>query len=181
MTNKRSRREMFALCAAGLVGLAGGFGAGNALASPVAGEACVKKGRTRKAGKKTFVCRERDGQLVWVNKKADNTSSVSTAKPVPAILLSELVVGSPKIVIVTDAAGMKRYVGFSRTSGGVVAFDPKCTHQGYQLEVSGGEWYCDYHGSRFEGGTGSVITGPARSSLRRYPTEDRSGTIFVTI
>lgn len=181
MTGQRSRREVLALWAAGLVGLAGGFGAGNASATPIAGGSCVKKGRTRKVGKKTFVCRERDGQLVWVNKKAGNASTVSSARPVPAIPLNELVIGTPKIVIVTDSAGMKRYVGFSRTSSGVVAFDPKCTHQGYQLEVSGGEWYCDYHGSRFEGGTGSVITGPARTSLRRYPTEDRSGTIFVTM
>jgi nitrite reductase/ring-hydroxylating ferredoxin subunit len=181
MTSKRSRREMFALCAAGVVGLVGGFGSSEAAASPVLGEACVKKGRTRKVGKRTFVCRERNGQLVWVNKKAVNSTPVSSAKPVPAIQLNDLVIGTPKIVVVTDSTGMKRYVGLSRTAGGVIAFDPKCTHQGYQLEVSGGEWYCDYHGSRFDGGTGSVLTGPARTSLRRYPTEDRAGTVFVTI
>ncbi len=185
MTARRSRRELIALTGAGLAGFLSGFRADIVSASPVAGDPCTRKGRTRKVGKRTLVCRERAGALVWVNKKGGQGSATGVNQPVatavPAMSSADLVIGSPKIVVVTDARGVKKYVGFSRTSSGIVAFEPKCTHQGYQLETRGSEWYCDYHGSRFNGESGAVIAGPARTSLRRYPTDERSGTIFVTI
>lgn len=185
MTSRRSRRELIALTGAGVIGLLSGFRADTAAASPVPGDRCTRKGRTRKVGKRTLVCRERAGALVWVNKKGGQGSATGVNQPsatsVPAMSSADLVLGTPKIVIVTDARGVKKYVGLSRTSSGIVAFEPKCTHQGYQLETRGSEWYCDYHGSRFNGDTGAVLAGPARTSLRRYPTDERSGTIFVTI
>jgi nitrite reductase/ring-hydroxylating ferredoxin subunit len=185
MTDHRSRRELIALTAAGAIGLLSGFRGDSVAASPLPGDPCTRKGRIRKVGKRTFVCRERAGALVWVIRKggqgAATGSNQTVASSVPAMSSTDLVLGVPKIVIVTDGRGTKKYVGFTRTSSGIVAFEPKCTHQGYQLETRGSEWYCDYHGSRFNGESGAVTAGPARTSLRRYPTDERSGTIYVTI
>ena len=90
-------------------------------------------------------------------------------------------VWQPSLAVVADPAGVKRYVGLVRTAAGVSAFEPSCTHQGYLLEPRAGEWYCDYHGSRFAAGTGDVLAGPARTALRRYEVAERDGTVFVSL
>jgi Rieske Fe-S protein len=92
-----------------------------------------------------------------------------------------LVEGVPVVVVVADQSGTKRYVGLSRSAAGVAAFDPMCTHQGYLLEPRNGEWYCDYHGSRFAPASGDVLQGPARSPMRRYEVVERDGTVYVTL
>jgi nitrite reductase/ring-hydroxylating ferredoxin subunit len=184
MNDRRTRRELIGLSVAGAVGFLGGFRSNVVAASPKPGDRCTRVGRTRKVGKRTLVCRKRAGSLVWVNKKVEQGTTgtdQTAATSVAAVSSADLVLGVPKIVIVTDARGTKKYVGFTRTASGVVAFDPKCTHQGYQLEARGEEWYCDYHGSRFTASAGAVLAGPATAALRRYPTDERSGTVFVTI
>jgi len=182
---ERSRREVLGLVVAGMVGFVGGFQSKVVEAAPQPGGPCPRKGRIRKVGSRTLVCRERGGALVWVNRKGGTEASASQTGTggtfVPAITTNDLVIGVPRIVVVTDSTGLKKYVGIVRSAAGVVAFEPRCTHQGYQLEVAGNDWYCDYHGSRFVGESGAVITGPARTALRRYSAEDRAGTVFVRI
>ena len=179
---QRNRREVLGLVVAGLAGFVGGFQSKVVQAAPQPGGPCPRKGRIRKVGNRTLVCRERGGALVWVNRKGGSEANASqTGSFVPAITANELVMGVPRIVVVTDSTGFKKYVGIVRSASGVVAFEPRCTHQGYQLEVAGNDWYCDYHGSRFVGESGAVITGPARTALRRYSAEDRAGTVFVRI
>ncbi len=173
--------------------LAGAVGAGAVafLAGPVpavarpaivAGGPCKKAGRTRTVGATTYRCTERGGALVWARAKgakgADG-SSARSAVPVRAMASSELVAGTPRIVVVTGADGTKRYVAFSRAASGVVAFEPTCTHQGYQLEVRDARWYCDYHGSVFAADSGEVVAGPASRALRRYEASESGGSIYV--
>ncbi|MBL7863919.1 MAG: Rieske (2Fe-2S) protein [Cyclobacteriaceae bacterium] len=53
-----------------------------------------------------------------------------------------------------------------------IALSQACTHQGTTVafQPSAGNFLCSNHGSRFST-TGSVINGPAASSLKRYNTE----------
>lgn len=184
-----SRRRVLRLVGAGIAAFL--VGPTPAIARPaiVAGDPCKKAGRSRTVGARTFTCTERDGALVWVRAKggkgAGGAGSAGAAPrsttPVRAMSSSELVAGTPRIVVVTGADGAKRYVGFTRTATGVVAFEPRCTHQGYQLEVQSGRWYCDYHGSVFAAETGEVVTGPATSALRRYVASESGGAVYVSL
>jgi nitrite reductase/ring-hydroxylating ferredoxin subunit len=184
---RRTRRHLLGLAVAGVAAFCAGPAPALARPTIVAGDPCKKAGRTRTAGAKTFTCTERDGALVWVRTKAKTGGSGSggakspaTSGAVRAMASSDLVIGTPRLVVVTGEDGTKRYVGFSRTASGVVAFEPKCTHQGYQLEVQGDRWYCDYHGSAFAGATGEVLAGPASTALRRYTASESGGSVIVT-
>ena len=50
-------------------------------------------------------------------------------------------------------------------AGTVVAFDARCPHQGCAVEVEQDQYVCPCHGSKFEGGTGAVLNGPATKDL----------------
>lgn len=182
MSGLRPRREAIKLVGAGFASLFLLAEPGSASASPSPGDPCKKKGRTRRSGSLTLRCAERDGALVWVRARGSQVAP-PPPKPVPvaAIASDDLVVGAPAVVVVADATGQKRYVGLVRTAIGVSAFVPNCTHQGYLVEPRAGEWYCDYHGSRFDAGTGEVLAGPARTALRRYEVAERDGTVFVSL
>lgn len=189
----RSRRHALRTLAGALAAGGAAFlaGPGPAIARPaiVAGDPCKKAGRTRRVGAKSFTCTERDGALVWARAKAAKggaggaSSGATPGAPakVRAMASSELVAGTPRIVVVTGADGTKRYVAFSRAASGVVAFEPRCTHQGYQLEVRDDRWYCDYHGSVFAADSGEVVNGPATRALRRYDASESGGSIYVTL
>ena len=184
---RRTRRHLLGLVLGGVAAFCAGPAPALARPAIVAGDPCKKVGRTRKAGARSFTCTERGGALVWVRTKSNTggagsggTTPPATPAPVRAMESTDLVIGAPRIVVVTGEDGTKRYVGFSRTASGVVAFEPKCTHQGYQLEVQGDLWYCGYHGSAFAGATGEVLVGPATVALRRYSASESGGSVFVT-
>lgn len=181
MSGLQPRREAIRLVGAGFASLFLLAEAGTASASPSPGDPCKKKGRTRRSGSLTLRCAERDGALVWVRARGSASPQPAPATLVPAIASGDLAVGVPAVIVVADPAGVKRYVGLVRTAAGVSAFEPSCTHQGYLLEPRAGEWYCDYHGSRFAAGTGDVLAGPARTALRRYEVAERDGTVFVSL
>ncbi|NCX17636.1 MAG: Rieske (2Fe-2S) protein [Acidimicrobiia bacterium] len=181
-----SRRKILGMLAGGFVAFLTSPSAVDAAPTIRAGDTCKKVGRRTTSGGKTFECVETNGARVW--KRAKETAkpqqpsgAASGKRLVRAMASSELVAGSLRIVIVTDSKGLKRKVGFARSGGSVVAFDPVCTHLGYELEVRDDEWYCDYHGSRFASTTGTVIEGPAKRALSRYAAIERSGAIYLSI
>lgn len=137
----------------------------DALAAKLPGDPCKKQGHTRKVDGATLRCVSRSGSHVWARMGGEPVVVAPSAAP--AIASASLVEGTPVVVIVADRTGTKRYVGLSRSASGVAAFDPTCTHQGYLLEPRNGEWYCDYHVSRFAPASGDVVQGPAGSPLRR--------------
>lgn len=52
-------------------------------------------------------------------------------------------------------------------AGNYIAVSEYCTHQGYPVNYSNGQFYCPAHGSLFSA-TGSVLQGPAGSPLILY-------------
>lgn len=81
------------------------------------------------------------------------------------IPVAQVPVGSAVVI-----AGAKPYVVAQPTDGAFVAFDAACTHQGATVAAQDGlELECPAHGSRFNGGTGAVEKGPAKSALASVP------------
>lgn len=77
------------------------------------------------------------------------------------IPVAQVPVGSAVVI-----AGAKPYVVAQPTDGAFVAFDAACTHQGATVGASDGlALECPAHGSRFNGATGAVEKGPAKSAL----------------
>lgn len=64
--------------------------------------------------------------------------------------------------------------------GEILAFAPQCTHLGcpYLWDEKKKNFNCPCHGSRFAQ-DGSVLQGPARRSLDRYPTRVDGQRIFI--
>jgi len=181
MSTVEGRRDMLRLVGAGFASLFVLSMPDVASAAPSPGDPCKNKGRTRRVGSVSLKCEQRGGALVWVRVRGAQVTPPPKPVSVAAIASNDLVVGAPAVVVVTDSTGQKRYVGLVRTATGVSAFVPNCTHQGYLLEPRAGEWYCDYHGSRFGAAEGEVLEGPARSALRRYDVTERDGTVFVSL
>ena len=70
-------------------------------------------------------------------------------------------------------------VGVVRTgASSYVALDRRCTHQGETVQPSGNAWVCPLHFSRFEL-DGDLISGAARSPLRRLKVRVRKGTLVI--
>jgi len=70
----------------------------------------------------------------------------------------------------------------SRTSASAfVAIDAVCTHEGCTVTGADGSSYvCPCHGSRYSR-TGQVLAGPAKASLRQYPTTFTEGVLTVAL
>lgn len=68
----------------------------------------------------------------------------------------------------------------SRTENGVIALWQKCTHLGCSVPwvEEEGQFHCPCHGSLFNE-VGDVIGGPAPRALDFFPTEIRSGEVWV--
>ncbi len=77
------------------------------------------------------------------------------------IPVAQVPVGSAVVI-----AGAKPYVVAQPTDGAFVAFNAACTHQGATVASDDGlTLECPAHGSRFNGATGAVEKGPAKSAL----------------
>ncbi|MGQ0838914.1 Rieske (2Fe-2S) protein [Actinokineospora sp.] len=78
--------------------------------------------------------------------------------PVGSGLLVDNPGGGGKILLVRPAADTVR------------AFDPACPHQGTQVDLpKNGTIACPNHGSTFDGGTGALKGGPAKTGLTEIP------------
>ncbi|MCA0156714.1 Rieske (2Fe-2S) protein [Tsukamurella sp. M9C] len=81
------------------------------------------------------------------------------------IPVAQVPVGSAVVI-----AGAKPYVVAQPTDGAFVAFDAACTHQGVTVAAQDGlSLQCPAHGSKFNGGTGAVEGGPAKTALASVP------------
>jgi len=89
----------------------------------------------------------------------------ATAAGGAKIPVAQVPVGSAVVI-----AGAKPYVVAQPADGTFVAFDAACTHQGATVSADDGLMLeCPAHGSRFNGGTGAVEKGPAKSALASVP------------
>jgi nitrite reductase/ring-hydroxylating ferredoxin subunit/uncharacterized membrane protein len=76
-----------------------------------------------------------------------------------------------------------RRIVLARTSDGYSAFDDRCTHRGGSL--AGGVLVdrtvqCLWHGSQFDGTTGRVTCGPAKTPIRVYEAkETKNGQVLL--
>ncbi|WP_259143800.1 Rieske (2Fe-2S) protein [Tsukamurella ocularis] len=108
--------------------------------------------------------------------KTDDSSSGSTPTKDSAaggtapgggalIPVAQVPVGSAVVI-----AGAKPYVVAQPTDGTFVAFDAACTHQGATVAAQDGlSLECPAHGSKFNGATGAVEGGPAKTALASVP------------
>lgn len=72
----------------------------------------------------------------------------------------------------------------ARTESGWIAFDDRCPHRGGSLAGGAlicGTVQCPWHGSQFDASTGEVRAGPASEPIRTYATEERDGSVNVTL
>ena len=61
------------------------------------------------------------------------------------------------------------------------AIEATCTHEGCTINGAAGDIYvCPCHGSRYNR-NGQVVNGPAKSSLRQYPTTFADGVVTIAL
>lgn len=92
------------------------------------------------------------------------------------VALSSIPVGGA----VSASLGSTPIVVAQPTAGKVVAFSAVCTHQGCTVAPQGKEFDCPCHGSRFDGTTGDVINGPARTPLTKLTASVSGDKVTVT-
>ncbi len=70
----------------------------------------------------------------------------------------------------------------ARTSASAFsAIEAVCTHEGCTITGAAGDIYvCPCHGSRYNR-SGQVLEGPAKSSLRQYPTTFADGVVTIAL
>ena len=173
--------------------LAGGFVA--FLASPAssldaaagpqirAGDTCRKVGRRKTAAGKTFECVEEGGVRQWKRAKPEPAKKPTepSTNDVKVLASSALALNSSQVVRVTSD-GKTYGIALTRTSGGVVAFDFRCTHAGAFVQVRGtNTLWCPAHDSEFNASTGAATKGPASRALTQYKATERSGSIYITL
>lgn len=89
------------------------------------------------------------------------TTGASASGGGARIPVAQVPVGSAVVI-----SGAKPYVVAQPTDGKFVAFDAACTHQGATVAAQDGlTLQCPAHGSMFNGGTGAVEKGPAKTAL----------------
>ncbi|MFM8927184.1 MAG: Rieske (2Fe-2S) protein [Rhodoluna sp.] len=65
-------------------------------------------------------------------------------------------------------------------SGIFRAFNPACTHEGFQISgLEGGNLVCQMHGAQFDPTSGAVKRGPAQLPLRRYTVTKSGSTLYI--
>ena len=65
-------------------------------------------------------------------------------------------------------------------SGIFRAFNPSCTHEGFQIDgVQGKNLVCPMHQAQFDMATGAVKRGPARKALKKYTVTKIGTTIYI--
>lgn len=92
------------------------------------------------------------------------------------VALSSIPVGGA----VSAQLGSNPIVVSQPSAGTVVAFSAVCTHAGCTVAPQGKEFDCPCHGSRFDGTTGDVITGPASTPLTKLKTAVSGDKVTVT-
>jgi thiosulfate dehydrogenase [quinone] large subunit len=147
----------------------------------------------------TYICVKSKGKLVWKKgakvatsspKPSSTSSATPSASPTPSesasvgaltfvAKSSDVAEGEIKIVDVKPLNAATFPVSVTRVKGLVVVVSAICTHQGCQVDSSGGGLACPCHGSRFNASTGAVTGGPANRALLKYVASEDAGSIFI--
>ena len=96
-----------------------------------------------------------------------------------AAKLSDLTEGKSKIVVAKDLKGKSVSLALFLSAGVVTVHSVVCTHQGCFVGETDKTLACPCHGSVFDGRTGAVINGPARSPLQGYKVAEAGGDIYI--
>ena len=107
------------------------------------------------------------------------TSTPQKVSGFVAAKLSELTEGKSKIVVAKDLKGKSVSLALFLSAGVVTAHSVVCTHQGCFVGEADKTLACPCHGSVFDGRTGAVINGPARSPLQSYKVAEAGGDIYI--
>ena len=199
---KLIRRNLLAIIPAAVLSI---FGA-SALAATGPTLKATKLGQKIVFQGYTYICVKSKGKLIWkkgakVVTKAPSTKSTPTATATPTesatptptpsesaitgaltfvAKSSDITEGEIKIVDVKPVNKSTFPVSVTRAKGIVIVVSAICTHEGCQVESSGGGLACPCHGSGFNASTGAVTQGPAGSPLRKYVASEDAGSIFIS-
>jgi cytochrome b6-f complex iron-sulfur subunit len=91
--------------------------------------------------------------------------------------LSDVPVGGGTLV---DSPDGRKVLLVQPSAGTVKGYDPRCTHQGFQVDPpEGGTITCPNHGSRFDANSGEVKEGPADSPLNEIQVKVEGSSIVL--
>ena len=107
------------------------------------------------------------------------TSTPQKVSGFVAAKVSDLTEGKSKIVVAKDLKGKSVSLALFLSAGVVTAHSVVCTHQGCFVGEADKTLACPCHGSVFDGRTGAVINGPARSPLQSYKVAEAGGDIYI--
>jgi nitrite reductase/ring-hydroxylating ferredoxin subunit len=106
-------------------------------------------------------------------------SAEAKTKKYKVCATKEIKVGGASIFRIAAAGGIM--VLITQPKKGVFrAFNPACTHEGFQLErIEGKSLICPRHGARFNSDTGNATAGPTRKALKKYTTVVEGTTLYI--
>lgn len=91
--------------------------------------------------------------------------------------LSDVPVGGGTLV---DGPDGRKVLLVQPSAGTVKGYDPRCTHQGFQVDPpEGGTITCPNHGSQFDAASGQVKEGPAESPLNEVQVKVEGSSIVL--
>ena len=97
----------------------------------------------------------------------------------PALKAADLVEGEPRLVRISG-----REILLMRREDEVLALSNTCPHAGGRLSqgrLEGHALVCPLHGARFDCRDGSLLRGPARAGIQRYPSRVEGDWIQVAL
>ena len=104
-----------------------------------------------------------------------DSSDEALASGTDLAAVSDIPVGGALAVTVDDAP----VIVAQPAEGEIVAFDALCTHQRCPVDPGPGDLRCPCHGSRFDLGTGDVLSGPADRPLPSIAVVVRGGRVVT--
>ncbi len=91
----------------------------------------------------------------------------------------DIKVGGASIFRIAAAGGIMVMITQPK-KGTYRAFNPACTHEGFQLErIEGTSLVCPRHGARFNSDNGKPTAGPTRTALKKYTVTVQGTTIYI--
>ena len=151
---------------------------------------CSKAGQKILLKGKNYICVKKSGKLRWellspakppitLHPSATPTQSSPTVSGFLVAKIADLTEGKSKIVVAKDLKGKSVSLALFVSAGVVTAHSVVCTHQGCFVGEADKTLACPCHGSVFDGRTGAVINGPARSPLQSYKVAEAGGDIYI--
>lgn len=156
---------------------------------------CSKAGQKILLKGKNYICVKKSGKLHWElltpskpqvtihptpsNPQSSTPSSSTGVSGFLVAKISDLTEGKSKIVVAKDLKGKSVSLALFLSAGVVTAHSVVCTHQGCFVGEADKTLACPCHGSVFDGRTGAVINGPARSPLQSYKVAEAGGDIYI--